>query len=134
MKNFIWVFGFIFLANTPLFSAAQDNILFYKDQVQVTAEISPYDKIKENYPIPGTLMITHNDNLKVDPSSVRMGKDSLQVKLLKEVPMSSDKLIISIYEFKIEGKRKGNYTLDPITVKVGGKEYEAPPLIIDIGM
>lgn len=125
---------FLCLTASPLISAQEGNVLIYTDLVQVTSEISPYETIQENAPITGTLMVTHNDNLKVDVASIRMGNDPLKVKFVKNVTLSaSDKLSISIYEFELAGKKKGNYTLDPISVSVGGKKVQAPPLIINVG-
>ena len=111
-----------------------DNVLIYGENVQVTAELSPYLPQSANTPIIGTLMITHNDTQKVDTDSFKMGKSSLKVQFVKDVPLSAyGKLMISIYQFEIQGMKNGIYTLDPITVKVGGKEYQAPALTVTIG-
>ncbi len=124
---------FFCLTGIPLIAAPQDNILLYTDSVQVTSEVSPYETLQANQPIKGTLMITHVNNLKVDPASVKMGGETLKVKFVRDVSLSStDNLSISIYQFEVKGKPKGNYTLPPISVKVGDKEYQAPSLDISI--
>lgn len=118
----------------PSLSAEQGNVLVYTDPVQVTTEISPYESLTENSPIKGTLMVTHDATLKVDISSFRIGSDPLKVELEKEVSLSStNNLLISIYKFELPGKPKGSYNLSPMSVKVGGKEYQAPSLNIVIG-
>ena len=115
----------------PLAAAKQDNILLYTDSVQVTSEISPYENVQADLPIKGTIMITHMGALKVDPKTFRMGDESLKVTFIKDVSLSSsENLVISIYEFELKGRKKGNYTLPPITVKVGDQEYQAPALDI----
>jgi hypothetical protein len=63
-----------------------------------------------------------------------MGNDPLKVEFVKEVDLSSEgKLVITIYQFELPGKKKGNYDLPPISVKVGGKEYQAPPINLSVG-
>lgn len=119
---------------TLLSSAEEGNILIQADPVQVTTEISPYETITENTPITGTLMITHNSNLKVDEQSFQMGKEPIKVKPLKQVQLDpNNKLVISIYQFELAGRKNGLYTLPPILVRVGGTEYQAPPLTFTVG-
>lgn len=123
------------LVATPLISDEAENLLMYGGgEVQVTAELSPYVLQSENTPIIGTIMITHNEAAKVDNGSFQMGSDSLQVQFVKDVPLSSyGNLVISIYQFQMKGMKKGIHNLPSITVKVGGKEYTAPPLTVAVG-
>ena len=112
-----------------LMAAVEDNVLIYSDSVQVTSEISSWEILTKNHPIKGTLTITHNDNLKIDAASAKIGNDPLQVKLVSEVILSpTSKLSLSIYEFELKGMEVGNYNLPPISVKVGNKVYQAPQL------
>lgn len=130
--EYLKYFGFfLFLAVSPFLNAQQDNVLFYQDTVQVTAEISPYANLTQDQPIVGTLMVTHDSALKVDPATFRIGNDPLKTEFVKEVPLSG-RLVITIYQFQLSGKKKGNYNLPPMTVKVGGKEYQAPTLNINV--
>ena len=126
---------FLLLCATFTLSAAeQDNVLFYKDSVQLSTEISPYDILVQDKPIYGTLMVTHNDTVKVDDQSIKMGTEPIKSKFIKQVTLDpNSKLVISIYQFQLKGHKKGNYELPPVTAKVGGKEYQAPPLNIDVG-
>lgn len=122
------------LLSAPLAGAEEGNVLIYTDPVQITSEISPYEPLTENKPVTGTLMVTHNSNLKVDEKSIKLGETPLTVKLLNEVKFSPDgKFIISIYQFELPGRKAGSYTLPPITAKVGDQVYQAPPLSLTIG-
>ena len=117
----------------PLTAAEESNILFYQDPVQVDAEISPYETFSADKPITGTIMITHDANLKVDEGSFRMGKETITVKPVNQVQMSPEsKMVITIYSFELPGKKSGAYDLPPITVNVGGTVYQAPPLYLII--
>jgi hypothetical protein len=127
------LFMLLLVAPISIAFAQNSNVLIYKDPVQVNAEVSPYAVLKEDSPITGTIMITHNTNLKVDEGTIRMGDDPLKVQFVKNVTLSSEgSLIISIYDFEMKGMKKGNYELPPISVKVGGKEYQAPALNITV--
>lgn len=130
MKKIICLLCLAFL---PITAAEESNVLLYTDPVQVNAEVSTYEALEAEKPITGTIMITHDTNLKVDEGSFRMGNESLKVKLVNQVQMSStSKLVITIYEFEIPGKPTGAYNLPPITVNVGGTVYQAPPLNVTI--
>lgn len=109
------------------------NILIYTDPVQVTASINAYENLTAGVPIEGTVMVTHQDNNIVDSESFRIGTKLLKVEFVQNVALSEySNLVITFYRFKLEGMNKGQYTLDPITVKVGGKVYEAPPVTIQV--
>lgn len=128
MKFFTILFLFF-----SLHAAEQGNVLIYTDPVQVTTEISPYEPLAQNQPITGTLMITHDSNLKIDDSSFMIGNKSLKTQFQQETKISpTNNLIISIYQFELEGLKIGNHNLPPITVIVGGETYQAPSLNIII--
>lgn len=132
MKKFLSIA--IFLLVTALYAAEEGNVLIYTDPVQISSEISPYESLAEGKPVTGTIMVTHDANLKIDENSFRMGNEAIKVKLVNQVQLSpSSKLVITIYQFEISGRNSGAYTLPPITVKVGGEEYQAPPLPLVIG-
>lgn len=119
---------FLCLVSLPLCAAEESNVLLYTDPVQVNAEVSTYEALSAGKPITGTIMITHDSNLKVDEKSFQMGKESIQVKAINQVQMSpTSKLVISIYQFELAGKPSGAYDLPPLTVNVGGTVYQAPP-------
>ncbi len=127
---------FLFLLFIPLqlFSYPVDsNVLLYDDTVQVTSEINTYENLVDGTPIQGSVMITHDSNNPVDTNSFTMGDKSLKVQFVQSMPMSSySKLVISIYQFQLPGMKAGSYTLQPIRVKVGGKNYAALPLTIQV--
>lgn len=128
---------FLMLLLTPLSLLAEtspSNVLIYTDPVQISSSINAYENIVAGVPIEGTVMVTHQENSAVDPSSFRIGGKPLNVQFVQTVAMSDySNLVISFYSFKLEGMNKGQYTLDPINVKVGGKVYYAPPLTIQVG-
>ncbi|MCE5318000.1 MAG: BatD family protein [Parachlamydia sp.] len=128
---------FLMLLLTPLSLLAEtpaSNVLIYTDPVQVSSSINAYENIVAGVPIEGTVMVTHQESSAVDPSSFRIGSKPLKVEFVQIVAMSDySNLVISFYSFKLEGMNKGQYTLDPINVKVGGKVYQAPPLTIQVG-
>jgi hypothetical protein len=112
----------------------EPNILIYGEgTTQVTSEIDKYEKILSGAPIRGSIMITHAAHDKVDSSSFLLGDKPLPVKFVQSIPVSSfSNLLITIYQFELEGMRPGLHTLPAIKVKVGGKEYQAPPLTIPV--
>lgn len=131
---------FIFLAllclPLDINSAESNNILMYQGgDVQVTSEINnQYQSIAVNSPITGNVMVTHDANTPIDAKSFRIGNKPLNVSFVQSIPMSSfSNLVITIYKFEIEGRKMGIYTLDPISVKVGDKDYQAPPMTVQVG-
>lgn len=127
----------IFLFLTPLYfgySVAQNNILMYGGgDAQVSSEISEYNNIVSGMPIYGTIMVTHDSNDKVDINSFRLGLKPLKVQLIQSARMSSySSLEITTYKFQLDGLAKGLHTLPPIKVNIGGKDFEAPPLSIEV--
>ena len=125
----------LFFAHLSLSSYELDpDVLIYGDTIQVNSAIGDYENVVAGKPIHAYIMVTHNANRVIDPNSFWMGDKPLQVKFVKSVPMSNaSSLVISIYHFQIQGLTTGFHSLPPIKVKVGGKDYQAPPLIIQVG-
>lgn len=127
---------FLMLLLAPLSMLAEtgpSNVLIYTDPVQVSSSINAYENLVAGIPIEGTVMVTHQENNPVDPDSFRLGKKTLKVEFVQNVSMSEySNLVISFYRFKLDGMNKGQYTLEPINVNVGGKNYQAPPLTIQV--
>jgi hypothetical protein len=132
LRLFFFILCFIplqLVSDTPL-----SNVLLYKEAVQVNSEINEYSHVVAGIPIQGSIMITHDANNPIDVHSFAFGDKPLKVELVQSVPISSySHLMVSIYRFELEGMKKGIHTLQPIKVKVGGKEYQAPPLTIEVG-
>jgi hypothetical protein len=131
MKFFII---FLLLTNLNFYSeAAQNNILMYGGgDTQVTSELNEYSNIVAGKPIIGTIMVTHDSNNVIDIHSFRLGEKPLQAELIQSVRLSSySNLEITTYRFQLEGLTKGLQTLPPIKVNVGGKDYQAAPLVIE---
>lgn len=115
------------------FQTVNDNLIWNEGNIEVTSEISPYESIQANQPISGTVMITHDKNDSIDTSSFRMGDQRLKVKLVQSAVMATNKkLVVTIYNFQMEGKPSGVYTLPPIRVRVAGKEYQARSLVLNV--
>ena len=92
--------------------------------VIVESEADQYAVLGE--PVKVSITITHKNSLEVDPSSFKLGEDPLKVEFLKEVKLSErSDLIITIYTFTLEPKKKGLNFLPPISVTVAGKEYSS---------
>lgn len=127
---------FLMALLTPLSLLAEtgpSNVLIYTNPVQITASINAYENLVAGVPIEGTVMVTHQESNAVDPDSFRIGSKPLTVEFVQNVSMSEySNLVITFYRFKLDGMNKGQYTLDPINVKVGGKVYQAPPITIQV--
>ena len=82
-------------------------------------------------PVTGSVMITHDKTNTVDANSFRLGNKPLKVDFVQSASMDGN-LEVSIYKFQLESMQKGEYTLPPIVVKVGGKDYQAPPITIEV--
>ena len=119
----------------PLISVDQNNILIWdQGTVQVDSQVNAFENIVADKPIKGSVMITHDASNPIDDKTFRMGDKPLKVEFVQTLSVSSrSKLVLSIYNFTIDGMKNGVYTLPPIKVKIGGKEYEAPPLSIQVG-
>jgi hypothetical protein len=130
---------FLFLSLVPLqlisSDAEETNILVYGEgSIQVDAEIDNAEDLKENMPLQGSVMVTHNANQSIDPNSFRIGDKPLKVQFVKSSSIfSSSNITVSIYSFQLPGMTTGIHTLPPIKVQVAGKEYETPPRTIQVG-
>jgi hypothetical protein len=132
MKFFI-IFLFLFTLSFNS-EADQNNILMYGGgNTQVTSELNEYRNIVAGRPIIGTIMVTHDSNNAVDIHSFRLGNQPLQVELIQSARLSSySPLEITTYRFQLDGLTKGIHTLAPVKVNVGGKDYQAAPLVIEV--
>lgn len=128
------LFTLLFFAPSPLPSDQfYSNALIPGENVQVSSEINEYENIVPGAPIQGSVMVTHDTSEAVDMNSFRLGDKFLKVTFVQSVPMSSySNLVISIYRFQLEGMKAGVHILPSINVKVGDKNYLAPPLTIEI--
>lgn len=132
---FLRLLFLVFILSPLLLISLNDDsdVLIYGDNVQISSEINEGESITANSPIQGTVMVTHNKNNLVDVSSFSIGRKHLKVEFVKEVSMSSySDLVVTVYQFQLEGMAPGFQTLPSIKVNVGGKEYEAPPLQIKV--
>jgi hypothetical protein len=127
-------FLLLFSFSLQSYGDVQSNILIYGEgDTQVTSEINKYAQVVEGMPILGSVMITHDAKNLVDNNSFRLGDKPLKVEFVQTIVMSSySNLVLSIYKFQLAGMKKGVQNLAPIKVKVGGKDYQAPPLTIEI--
>lgn len=95
-----------------------------EEGVKITAEIGA-DSF-ENTPLKGTITVTHDKRLSVDPDSILLDKKPIKVNFVKEVPLSAD-TVISIYEFSIPAMPKGLHLLPETSVVVGVQRYVSVP-------
>ncbi len=128
------IFLLLFIPLQLISQEPLNNILIYGEgDIQVTSEVNEYNPIAADVLIQGTIMITHPTANSIDVNSFRMGDKPLTVKFVQSVPMSSySNVIVTIYQFQLDGLKKGVHTLPPIRVKVGGKDYQAAPLTIEV--
>lgn len=116
----------------PLPNIANDFV--YGDgTTELTAQINDYETIKANQPIKGTLFITHETKNIVDEKGFRIGNKQLKTTFVQTTQMSSTSdIVVSTYQFQLDGLPIGIHTLPPISVKVDNKEVQALPLIIEV--
>jgi len=127
-------FLFLILSSWHLIAYDPNIFVYGEGDTQVNSEINVYENLVAGAPIQGSVMITHNKNAVIDANSFRLGDKPLKVTLVQSVSMSSySSLIVTIYQFQLEGMPQGSYILPSIKVKVDGKEFQAPPLSIQIG-
>lgn len=108
-------------------------LVYGEGTTEVTTQINDYENIVANQPIQASIFVTHDAKNLIDTNSFQMGKSPLKVSLVQSAKMSSyDTLMVTIYNFQISGLPIGTHTLPAITVNVGGKEYRALPLVIEI--
>ncbi|MEI8366172.1 MAG: hypothetical protein WCF65_07110 [Parachlamydiaceae bacterium] len=116
----------------PLPTLAND-LVYGEGTTEVTSQINEYDNIVANTPIHGSIFVTHDVQNVIDISSFRLGTDALTVKFVETSQMSSpSNIVVSIYSFLLEGFPTGIHTLPPINVRVGGREVQALPLVIEV--
>lgn len=110
------------------------NDLVYGDgSTEITAQIDEYENITANKPIQGTIFVTHDEKNKIDNTSFKLGTKHLKVTFTQSSQMASySTIMVSIYSFQLDGLPMGTHTLPPITVKVGGKEFQALPLVLQV--
>ena len=95
---------------------------FALDANNVSIEAAQYASVEK--PIEVSVLVTHEKSSKVDESSFTMDGKQLQVNYFKEVKISpKSNLVISVYKFTIPPKKKGSYTIPPVSVDIGGKTY-----------
>lgn len=85
-----------------------------------------------NFPIPGTITITHDQEEEIDSKSFVMEGKSLDVSFVKKVKMSDSKTSISIYRFELPAQQKGLYVLPAISIKINGKIYSTTPSTYEV--
>ncbi len=118
----IWMvcFGF-FLGHTAL-----------AEEVKVSSQIDQYH-ISPNHPIKGTVMITHDEKLKVDPTSFQLQGKPLSVDFINDTKIApSSPTTVSIYHFEIEAQPAGLRVLPEISVKVGDQTYKSAPSTYEV--
>lgn len=109
------------------------NVLVYGDTVQVSSEVNISLNLKAGQNIPVSIMVTHDKKATIDTSSFKLGNKVLIANFVQNVEMPSNaNLIVSVYHTNLEGMPAGNQILPPISVKVNGKDYLAPPLTLII--
>ncbi len=95
----------------------------------------------ENEPIIGAISVFHTKSQLINESSFELDQKSLKV--IKEgeehpeqgrfaLDESSDPLVVTKYRFELPPKEKGLYTLNPITVQVGGLQIQSNPLTYEV--
>lgn len=116
----------------PLPTISSDFV-YGEGTTELTSQISDYENIKPNKPIQGSLFVTHASKNAVDQDSFRIGSKPLKTTFVQTTQMSpSSDIVVSIYQFQLEGLPVGTHILPSINVKVGGKEVQALPLNIEV--
>lgn len=106
----------------------------YGDDISVQAEIDQSGGVWENQPLKGIISITHDEKDKVDESSFKMDNAPLSVEFSREVRFSqTSPLVLSYYQFALDGKPRGLQILPSISVKVGDKRYASSPSTYQVG-
>ncbi len=78
-----------------------------------------------NYPLTGTVTITHERSEKIDDSSFQFEGKPIDAVIVKEVPFSSQNTLVTIYNFQLPAQAAGSYTLPPVSVKINGIPYQS---------
>ena len=121
------------LALSSTGSLAANDLIYGEGSTEVNTQINEYAPVVANKPIQGTIFITHEAKNAIDVNSFRIGNKPLKVSFVQTSQMSSSSSIyVTIYSFELEGLPTGTHTLSPIVVKIGGKEVQALPLVIEV--
>lgn len=116
----------------PLPTIANDFV-YGEGTTELTSQINNYEAIKANKPIQGTIFVTHERKNNVDEKSFRIGNKPLKTSFVQTTQMSSlSDIVVTIYQFQLDGLPAGDHTLPSINVKVGGKEVQALPLFVEV--
>ena len=95
----------------------------------------------ENQPITGTISVFHTQSQAVNESSFELDQKPLKVtKEGEEHPEqgrfamedTGDAIVVTKYRFELSGRGKGLYTLNPISVTVGGLRIQSNPLTYEV--
>jgi len=122
-----------FLLSIGLYAEETSNVLIIGNTVQVSYQVNISLVLTSGDPIPISVMVTHRKSNSVDPASFRYGNKPLGVTFVQNVLMPSNAdLIVSVYQTQLEGLPPGNHILQPISAKVGGKEYQSTPVSVMI--
>lgn len=110
-----------------------NDFVYGEGSSEITTQINAYQTIVANQPIQGSIFVTHDSKNTIDPSSFRMGDQPLKVSFVQTSQMSSPStIVVSVYSFQLDGLPMGMHTLPSIRVKVGDKEIQALPLVIEV--
>ena len=132
--NFVFIPLLMVAAYLIAYNDQANDFIYGEGNTQVNSEINEYEDIVAGAPIQGSVLITHDKKDAIDINSFRIGDKPLKVEFIQTTSMSSlSNLEVSIYQFQITGLKSGVNTLPPISVKIGGKEFQAPPLTVEIG-
>ena len=109
------------------------DLVYDEGTTEITTQINKYQTIKPNQPIQGSIFITHLTMDKIDESSFRLGEKPLKASFVSSTQMSpTSKIAVAIYSFQLEGLPPGIHTMPPLHVKVGDRDVQALPLVIEI--
>lgn len=116
-----------------LISTQPDILIYDEGNIQVNSQINEFENPVAGKPLQGSILITHDLKNKIDKKSFQLGNQTLDVTFVKTIQMPASNLVVSIYSFQINALKEGPpKTLPPISVKVDGKRYQAPPLTIKV--
>ncbi len=79
-----------------------------------------------NFPLKGTVTITHDSESEVDLNSFRLDEKAVEVSIVKNVYLAGD-TVVSFYSFTLPAQDAGTHILPPFSVKVGNKTYQSLP-------
>lgn len=101
----------------------------WSNSVEVRADVSR-SHVYEHYPIAGTVIVTHPKDQEIDVDSFTYEGKPLRVEIDKEMRVDpKSPLMISIFYFTLPEQPAGLQTLEPISVKIAGKEYRSRPVL-----